>query len=194
MKTTEKESGNLRMGMMFLSICYIAIGAILLIFPNIALTDLCYALGILFMISGVINVAWYLIKKGYLVPGRFGFAFGVTQVMVGLYAVIKTQDFAFAFAQVLAICMMLDSIMKSQFSMDLLRLKAEKWWALLLVSLTMIGLSMLILVDPFSTEGSRNLYTYIVLILDGAANIISLLILSVWQKRYLQATHTEKEE
>ena len=80
MKTTEKESGNLRMGMMFLSICYIAIGAILLIFPNIALTDLCYALGILFMISGVINVAWYLIKKGYLVPGRFGFAFGVTQV------------------------------------------------------------------------------------------------------------------
>lgn len=182
------------MGMMFLSICYIAIGAILLIFPNIALTDLCYALGILFMISGVINVAWYLIKKGYLVPGRFGFAFGVTQVMVGLYAVIKTQDFAFAFAQVLAICMMLDSIMKSQFSMDLLRLKAEKWWALLLVSLTMIGLSMLILVDPFSTEGSRNLYTYIVLILDGAANIISLLILSVWQKRYLQATHTDKEE
>ncbi|GAA6396384.1 hypothetical protein I4300191C4_10410 [Solibaculum mannosilyticum] len=182
------------MGMMFLSICYIAIGAILLIFPNIALTDLCYALGILFMISGVINVAWYLIKKGYLVPGRFGFAFGVTQVMVGLYAVIKTQDFAFAFAQVLAICMMLDSIMKSQFSMDLLRLKAEKWWALLLVSLTMIGLSMLILVDPFSTEGSRNLYTYIVLILDGAANIISLLILSVWQKRYLQATYTDKEE
>ena len=194
LKPVEKESGNVRMGMMFLSICYIAIGAILLIFPNIALTDLCYALGILFMIAGIINVAWYLIKKGYLIPGRFGFAFGVAQVMVGLYAVLKTQDFAFAFAQVLAICMMLDSIMKCQFSMDLLGLKAEKWWVLLLVSLVMIVLSMLILINPCGTESGRNLYTYIILILDGVANLGSLLVLSIWQKRYLQDANAEKEE
>ena len=52
--------------------------------------------------------------------------------------------------------MILDSIVKLQYSMDLLRMKSTKWWVLLLISLITAGLAMAILVFPFKTEAGHD--------------------------------------
>ena len=104
-----KRAPSMRKGLLLLSVGYIAMGLVFLIFPNLELVDICYALGMILMVLGAVQIAWYLIRKMYLQPENFGFSAGIAQVLLGLFAVLKAADFAFGFAQVLAICMIADS-------------------------------------------------------------------------------------
>ena len=174
----------MRLNILCVSVCYLVIGIILLVFPNVSLTDLSYALGIVLIMAGIINIAVYFIRGQYLEPDRYGFSAGVTCVLIGLFAVLNNQEFTRIFFQILAFCMILDSIVKLQYSMDLLRMKSTKWWVLLLISLITAGLAMAILVFPFKTEAGHDRYAYCILIVDGAVNMITMLYMARWIKRF----------
>ena len=193
MRAMEKATSNIHLGMMLLSASYIAMGVILLIFPNVSLVDICKVLGVLLLIVGVINVAWYFLRKCYLQPNHWGFSFGVAQCMVGLFMVLKPEDMALTFAQLLAICMVADNIIKLQFSMDLLRLGSRSWTLILIASLLMGALAMIILFNPFAADIVRDVFTYCVLIVDGVVNIIVLLYTSSQKKRLQMQPYQQGE-
>lgn len=184
MRSEEKRAPSMRKGLLLLSVGYIAMGLVFLIFPNLELVDICYALGMVLMVIGAVQVAWYLIRKMYLQPENFGFATGLAQVLLGLFAVLKAADFAFGFAQVLAICMIADSIVKAQFAMDLLRFGSRRWYLSLLAGALTAALAMVVLINPFPEDVIRYRYTYGVLIADGVINLVCMLLLSRADKRY----------
>ncbi len=195
MTKVEKAIPNLKVNTLCLSACYIAIGTVLLALPvEIAnMVSICYGIGIAAIIVGLINVAIYFIRKGYLQENNLGFSVGVAAVIFGLFAVLQTENFAVAFTQVLAFCMIADSIIKLQFSMDLLRLKGKWWWIVLIAALTSAGLAMMILLSPFQSEDTKHLYTYIVLIVDGLLNIGTIAYLS-WQLKRFRSGALQKQE
>ena len=185
-KKADKVFPNAKLNMICLSICYIVIGIVLLMFPNLSLKDICYVLGIVVMIVGIINVALYFVRKGYMVPNQFGFSVGVIEVLIGLFAVVRTAEFSFAFSQILALCILVDSVVKMQFSMDLLRMKTPNWWVWLILSVAMLAVAMVILINPFGEGDIRNIFTYVVLAVDGVLNIVTVIYLSHQSKKYHQ--------
>lgn len=60
---------NMRLNILCVSVSYLVIGIILLLFPNVSLMDLCYALGIVLLMAGIINIAVYFIRGQYVEPG-----------------------------------------------------------------------------------------------------------------------------
>ena len=182
LKKTEK-SMNIRVWLLCASACYIIAGIVLLIFPAMQLDDFCYAIGIFLMILGAVNVAWYFVRQSYQNPDSFGLSIGAAEFLVGLFAVLKTTEFTYAFSQILAVSMVFDSIIKLQYSMDLLRLKSPRWWWLLVVSVVMGAGAMAILLAPFPDNRLRLTFTYAVMIADGAANIAAALLLSARRKQ-----------
>lgn len=185
MKKTEKNL-DIRVWLLCASACYLVTGVVLLILPEVQLSDFCYAIGVFLTIVGAVSVAWYFLRQSYQDPDNFGFSFGVAEFLVGLFAVIKTEEFSYAFSQILAVSMVFDSIVKMQYSMDLFRMKSSRWVPLLVVSGVIAALSMAILIAPFSEERFRLVYTYSVMVADGAANIAAALLLSVQRKKVQQ--------
>ncbi|MCI8406631.1 MAG: hypothetical protein HFE43_06475 [Oscillospiraceae bacterium] len=181
MKALRDSLPSLRGALLCLAACYVVIGAVLLIFPGMSLVDICYGIGIAAMILGLVSVAFYFIRKGYL-SESLGFSGGVALTILGLYAVLQTERFSAAFTQVLAACMIADGIVKLQFSMDLLRLKGKLWWCVLAGALVGVGLAVAILLYDFPDADSKNVYTYVVLIADGVLNALSVALLA-WERR-----------
>ena len=190
MKSLKNMLPNLRGLLLCLAACYAIIGAVLLIFPKMSLVNICYGIGIAAMILGLVSVAFYFIRKGFLTDS-LGFSGGLGLALLGLYAVLQTERFSVAFTQVLAFCMIADGIVKLQFSMDLLRLKGKLWWCILLGALAGVGLAMVILLYEFPDIAAKNLYTYVVLIVDGVLNALSVAMLS-WEHR--QRRKREEQE
>ena len=182
----EKLMPSLRLNLLCISVVYIAIGAVLLIFPQISLHTLCSALGVAAIILGAVSAAIYFIRQCYRNPDHYGFAGGIAAIVFGLFAVIRTADFSKGFAQILALCMIADCIVKLQFSMDLLRLKNKLWWGLLAIACIMAALAFLTLIAPFSTPESNDIFTYSVLIADGVINILATALLTHALKKYQQ--------
>lgn len=185
---------NMRLNILCVSVSYLVIGIILLLFPNVSLMDLCYALGIVLLMAGIVNIAVYFIRGQYVEPERYGFSAGVTCVLIGLFAVLNNQEFTRIFFQILAFCMILDSIVKLQYSMDLLRMKSKKWWIVLLISLMTAGLALAILVYPFKTDRGHDRYAYCILIVDGIVNLATMLYMAHWNKRFRAMQVQAKEE
>ncbi len=186
---------NIRVWLLCASACYIIAGVVLLIFPSMQLEDFCYAIGIFLMILGAVNAAWYFVRQSYQDPDSAGLSIGAAEFLIGLFAVIKTVDFAYAFSQILAVSMIFDSLVKMQYSMALLRLKSSQWWILLLVSVAMAGMSMAILLASFPNNEFRLIFTYSVMIADGVTNIAAALLLSVQRKRAIKMeNHLEETE
>lgn len=190
----EKLLPSLRLNLLCISVVYIAIGAVLLIFPQISLDTLCAALGVAAIILGAVSAAVYFIRCCYLNPDHYGFAGGIAAIVFGLFAVIRTADFSKAFAQILALCMIADCIIKLQFSMDLLRLCNKLWWGLLAVSCIMAALAFLTLIEPFPSPGSNAIFTYSVLIADGIINILAAALLAYALKKYQQFPVSSSED
>lgn len=185
---------NLKLNLICLSAAYIAIGVVMLAFPQMSLPNLCNAIGVVAIIVGIIGVAFYFIRKSFLDPDQIGFAGGVAMILFGLFAVVRPEEFARGFSQILSFCVIGDSIVKLQFSMDLLRLKSSRWWVIVLIALATAGLSMGILLYPFADPNAKSFYTYVVLLTDGVVNIVTTAYLNIRLKKYQKAMASGTEE
>ncbi len=184
MRIDQNRQPNLRLNLLCLSLGYIAVGVILLCFPTLSLMDLCHTLGVLCIIWGVVSAGVFFVRKQYQRPGHMGFSFGIAAILLGIYAVCNTMEFERIFTQLLALLIIFDSIVKVQFSMDLLRMESPKWWAILLIAFVTALLAMIILIDPFSVSQIKERYTYLVLIADGAVNIFVVCYLAAVTKSH----------
>lgn len=167
---------NAKLPLAVLSIGYIVCGSIFLFIPQISVNQFCFAIGVLLLIAGPILLALFLLRKSYRYPNRFGLLWGLFSFVLGLYITINTNEVTRILTLLLGFAILLDSGLKLEFSFALFRNSQKKWWMIAIIgALTMI-LATIILINPFSDDIVRNLFTYWVLLVDGILNILLLLL------------------
>ncbi|HCA71605.1 MAG: DUF308 domain-containing protein [Oscillospiraceae bacterium] len=184
MEQQEKKFENSWTVLICISVAYIAGGILLLMFPQVSLPALCQAMGILLIIVGIVLIFSYFLRKRYLSPNHFEFAGGAACVLLGIFSLMRTNEVAFAFSQILALLVLCNSLIKMQYSTDLLRLREKRWWLVLLAAVCSIVLAMTALSNPFNNDQVRLHFTYAILIVDGAMNIAVVLFLRHAHKQY----------
>ena len=187
---------NTRVMLLCISAAYIVLSFVLLCNSKISMQNVCSVLGMILLAMGAVSIVWYFLKKEYLDPSRFGFAIGIGEGMLGCFALLRGEMGAVVILQILAFCILLDSLLKLQYSMNLLQMRFHFWWIALLLSFVTIGLGMTALTYPFGDETFHAKFTYISLILDAVINVIVVLFQRVAQKRIEKALPAElpKEE
>lgn len=188
---------NTRVMLLCVSAAYIVLSLVLLCNSKISMQNVCSVLGMVLLVMGAVSIVWYFFKKEYLDPGRFGFAVGVGEGMLGCFALLREETGAVVILQILAFCILLDSLLKLQYSMNLLQMRFHFWWIALLLSFVTIGLGMAALNYPFGDEIFHAKFTYISLILDAVINVIVVLFQRVTQKQIekaLLSAEFQKEE
>lgn len=176
-------TANTRVTLLCISAAYIVLSLILLCNSKISMQNVCSVLGMVLLVMGAVSIVWYFLKKEYLNPSRFGFAIGIGEGMLGCFALLRAERGAVVILQILAFCILLDSLLKLQYSMNLLQMRFHFWWIALLLSFVTIGLGMAALTYPFGDETFHAKFTYISLILDAVINVIVILFQRTAQKR-----------
>lgn len=138
--------------------------------------------GIVIAIVGALQILTYFLKKDYMKPQDFSFSLGLLLIFGGLVVLAKADFIVTNYRPVIGAVVVLDSILRMQYSMNLLRVNDGKWrlHTVLAVVPIIMGL-VLVLVDLGSLL--ENYFSFL-LLLDGAANLYTVLYYRSFVKRY----------
>lgn len=187
----KKMLSELRRDFILLSLSCIAIGALLLCFPETAGTMIAYLCAAVLVVYGALHIIAYCIHK---VPGdvyRFDLVTGLIGLVLGIYICIRPELLVSFFPLVLGIVILVDSFVKLQNAIDLLRMEDKSWWFILLLSIVTGVLAVLMLANPFTTAELLLIFVGVSLIANGVIDLIAIFRLT---HRIKRVTRTLQEE
>ena len=108
----------------------------------------------------------------------YGLVQGAVLIAGGIFIFIKPEFLAGFIVTIIGIIMLADGVLKRQYAVDLLRIKGQGWWIILLTAIIIAAAGIVVLFNPFASAVALMTFAGIFLIADGIADIVSLLYIS----------------
>ena len=167
--------------------CYLILGLVLLFFPQIDEMKICYALGGITVLMGLIYIIIYFARPTFTDVYRLDFVYGAVFMAGGVYAIAQPFVVAQWLYIIVGLAICVDSLIKLQNAIDLKRLNSSIWWAVLMMSLVTGTMGVMLLFAKTYAFVTPTQFIGISLIVDGIINIISFTTLAVNLKRLRKA-------
>lgn len=158
-----------------LSVGYIVLGLLLYISPEAYQTIICYLMGGIVVVIGIVFIAFYFAKNEAASHKASELPIGATMLMVGIYFIAR-PDLAWTWMPVvLGFAVVYDSIVKMQEAFLLKQRGLTFWWAVLIAAIATAVLGVVLILGSF---GDQILLYYFgtVLLADGVINLATLAI------------------
>ena len=143
LKKYEKES-------IVVSLVLLVIAIFLIAKPGIALTTAVTIFGFVFLVEGIISIISYTMEEPEVRAFSSELMMGILLTMLGLIILFNKSLFISMIPIITGIWIMIRSIMKFQFAINLKSMATEKWGWMLATSILMCILGILIIVNPFT--------------------------------------------
>ena len=169
--------------LLVLSIFYMIIAVLSYTIEKVEFLNFFKIAGIIIILVGVFQILVYFFKKEYLKPNEFSFAFGILYCMAGLIVTFKPNVIVDNYPLVLSGLVVLDSTLRSQYSMNLFRLQDGQWKVNLILAVVPLILGMVLILVPFEEKTLHNFFSFL-LILDAIANFYTILYYKRIVKKY----------
>ena len=154
-----------------LTICLILVGAVLLIWPHMALGAICKMCGIFLIIFGLVKLTGYFSKDIFQLAFQYDLGLGIASIIFGLIMVIRSWATIQLFSICIGIFLLIDAALKMQTAFESKKFGFRNWWVTLLIAIIACILGILLFAMPFQTSGVITRLIGINLILDGALNL-----------------------
>ena len=119
---------QIKWNLVILSFLFIALGIILILWPNEVMRTSCYMLAAMLIIVGVISLINYLRKDISGILYRYDLVVGLSAVLGGILVIIKVDQLLSLIPVVLGFLVTISGILKMQNSVDMLRLGQGTWY------------------------------------------------------------------
>ena len=169
-----------------LSVFYIVFGIISAAVPREQFLTFFNILGLIIMVIGAFSIFIYFLRKDYLEEHNFQVAFGALYIMAGMIVWLKPELIVSNYPLVFAGCVVIDSAIRLQYSMNLFRMKDQGWLWVFVSALAAIALAAVILLADLGHDLQRILLT-VLLCFDGISNLATLFYERDVYKRQLSA-------
>lgn len=160
--------------LILISAVMIVMGLICVLFPGHASNAICYVVGAALCVWGVLRTVVYFAADRALPFSSFSFVQGVVLLVAGVAVLLRPEFLKTFLVYLFGVMLIADGVLKLQYSMDLLRLKAHWWWTVFVLTLLSITAGVIALINPFETVNVLMIYSGICLIVDGLFDIFSL--------------------
>lgn len=164
-----------RFSKLILALCELVMGVVLLINPVGFTTAIITILGILLLVAGIVSVLRYFKLEPEVAAQGEAMTQGLLEVIAGLFCILKSDWFIVTFpllTVLYGVITMVTGIAKIQWTVDLARAKAAKWfWAAISAVVTLIC-SAVILRNPFSSTAVLWTFIAVTLIVEAVFDVI----------------------
>ncbi len=162
----------------------IVLGLLLLIYPEMSGTIIAVILALILAAIGIMHIITYFFRRYPDDIGRMDLVFGVVAAVVAVWLFLKPEVLIGFLPTVLGILLIVDGIVKLENAIDLLRIKAERWWIILLLAVISGAAGVVALMNPFKTGTVLLMFTGGALIADGLFDLFTLFTLHRKVKRF----------
>lgn len=169
--------------LLILSIFYIIIGVLSYMIEKVEFLNFFKIAGIIVALIGLFQILVYFFKKEYMKPNDFSFAFGILYCMAGLIVTFKPNVIVDNYPIVLSGLVVLDSTLRTQYSMNLFRIQDSQWKINLILALVPLIFGMMLILVEFEEKTLHNFFSFL-LFLDAIANFYTILYYKRIVKRY----------
>ena len=167
-----------------LSVAYIVLGLVLVIWPDISVHTFCFVFGIGMIIFGGAHLILYFTKDRFLNVMQPDLVIGVVCVSTGCYILLKMEYMLEIIPFAMGIVALLGGIVKVQSALDLRRLGAARWYIMLIWSAVLLIMGALLVVNPFDEQQKIVvILTGASLLVDGIGNLVSIFWTGIRFKR-----------
>ena len=168
---------DIRKSYILTALVYIVIGFVLALWPQQIGVGICYVLGALAAIYGVIRTVLYFTKPSDDVF-RNDLAIGLIILAAGVFVLVQ-PDFVLNILQyLLAVLIVIDSIVKLQRAATLCKLQYRYWWCVLILAILTLAFGIVLLCDPFTTRNLLMTLIGVGLIIDGIGDLWAITLLT----------------
>jgi uncharacterized membrane protein HdeD (DUF308 family) len=177
---------QLKWNMVFMSAVYIALGAVLLIWPETVLNAVCYVVGGLVMLSGVVQVVRFFAARERLLFAPMTLTLGLVCLGLGLFLILRSDIVQTVLPIVFGLFVIFDSVVRIQSALELKKCEYGNWWTGLLLALLSVVLGLVMIFNPFASIQTLVMAVGVILIIEGALNVISILYTQLAVHRFMK--------
>lgn len=149
----------------------IALGVILVVWPDRSVSMICALLGGALLLCGLLYVIGCFVGKHRHSKSVFMIIPGVILAGLGVWIMTSSSTVIALIQYVFGAVVLFHGILDLQGALALLTQRMSKWWIDLLLALLTLGLGLLILANPFGTFAALVVLIGIALIYDGVSDI-----------------------
>jgi uncharacterized membrane protein HdeD (DUF308 family) len=168
-------SKGFRNTLLAISLVYILLGLIQIIWPVGSRLVICYILGAALIIYGIYHIIRYFnAAPGYSFPGM-GLALGTSCGVIGLLMIICAKGIVAVFGVAMGVAVITDSILRLQLSFNMMRYKLGKYIAVMIFSLLMLIAGIIMVFNPIESAATATVVMGCCMLVDGIMNLISII-------------------
>ena len=165
------------------AVAFILIGILFLADPNTSGKIVCYILGGILCAIGVVNIISYFTTPVQMPEYNLSLVRAIIFIGLGVFVLAKPDKVMDVLPVVMGIAVLIDSLVKLQNAIDMLRLRQKSWLYTLIVAVVLAVLGGIMVAKP--SIGYQ--FIGVVFILNGAIDIAALMVL---KKKVSDATQT----
>ena len=165
------------------SVLYLLFGIIMLFFPTMVITSVCYLVGIMFLFVGVSGIVMYMKTEINTLITNFTLIMSIIFGAFGIYVLLNPESFASFLPLVMGIFLLVDSISKLSMAFDLKKAQYNNWWQMLIVAFILLGCGLLLVFNPFEALTVSVQIIGAILIVDSISNIFTIYSYSKIEKK-----------
>jgi uncharacterized membrane protein HdeD (DUF308 family) len=177
---------NLKWNLVFLSFVYLALGAFLLLQPGIALNIVCYALGALVLLCAAVQLVRYFVAERGLFQSQITLVSGIVCLALGAFLILRSDVVIRILPILFGLFVVFDSLGRIQSALELRRCEYPSWKGVLLLALLSVVLGVIMIVNPFGTMETLVMAIGIILLIEGALNLLTTLYTAFAVRRFMK--------
>lgn len=154
-----------------MTICLIAVGAVLLLWPTLVFSTMCKISGVILICYGVTKLSGYFAKDIFQLAFQFDLALGMVLIVLGIIIVAETEYIMYTIPTVIGICILIDAALKIQTAIEAKKFGIERWKLILVMALVTAIVGILLLVMSRETVDVLTRVIGLNLMLDGILNL-----------------------
>lgn len=134
-----------------ISIAYIAIGILFIIYPEMSLNVLCIISGVVTVIYGLTKIIAYYSDDVYCLAFQFDLALGVFTLIFGILLLIHPKLIVSMFPVFMGIFILISGLFTFQTARESKFFGIKYWVILLVVSILCVAMGLLLVFNPFKS-------------------------------------------
>ena len=182
---------TMMMAVVMLSVLFLLIGIVMLVFPHLELKNFAYVTGGFFLAGGAWEITRYFLKEEYRNIANYDFSIGISLLIAGVIIVLRVESVVVFMYLLLGALVLLEAITLLQYTVDLKALGSGGWWATLIGSAALVVMSVGILLDYNGWFSGNGLVLYPTLIASGAIGLIALFCVGLRVKHFEEGIHRQ---
>ena len=157
-----------------MAILMILLGMLMILNPGGAVLTICRLVGCVLLITGVVLVVMFLVRKGWEGNNTADVLLGVLGVVllaVGLYIAIRPAAVIGFVSILIAVILFFHAFRGFREIQELRRLRDDSWWISLFCTVLTVLMGILVRVSPFGSAKVMGILTGICLIFAGVSGL-----------------------